>query len=53
MNQGPKFLLVTVVDAQKNFVTLRAFFGRQHFFGDRQTQNREIRQFLAFFQVKT
>ena len=55
MNQGIKFLLVTVVDAQKKFHNPESSFwvSNNTFFGDRRTQNREIRQFLAFFQVRT
>ena len=55
MNQGLKFLLVTVVDAQKKFHDPESIFwvSNNTFFGDRRTQNREIRQFLAFFQVIT
>ena len=54
MNQGPKFLLVTVVDAQKKFRDPESILWVSiNFFGDRQTQNRENRRFLAFFQVKT
>ena len=55
MNQGLKFLLVTVVDAQKKFHDPESIFwvSNNTFFGDRRTRNRKILQFLAFFQVKT
>ena len=44
MNQGLKFLLVTVFDAQKKIHDPESIFwvSNNTFFGDRRTQNREI-----------
>ena len=53
MNQGLKFLLVTVVDAQKKFHDPESIFwvSNNTFFGDRRTQIVKFDNFWPFFKL--
>ena len=53
MNQGPKFLLVTVVDAQKKFHDPESIFwvSNNTFFGDRKSKIAKFDIFWPFFKL--